>query len=251
MCCHAHPHYYYRLSEFILMPLLRYRDWSQKCDIPMHRDVVIRFIESLVVMLVPICPHWCDHIWTVLGQSGSVHEASWPMRTQYDKLVRKQYLFFREMVKNARQSALKAKAPTPRSASVYRASSFDEKKKVILNFLSSKCDPRGDFPSDLLKMMKEFVEADPELKKDTKTLMQFGAFMRDEAKERGPDALAVDQPFDQRAILEENKVYILKALDLVSAEFYYVENPETPKPPKKNFDSVIPGKPDYYWFSPV
>ena len=32
--------------------------------------------------------------------------------------------------------------------------------------------------------------------------MQFGAFMRDEAKDRGLDALALESPFDQLAILE-------------------------------------------------
>ena len=42
----------------------------------------------------------------------------------------------------------------------------------------------------------------PEFKKDTKILMQFGAFMRDEAKDRGLDALALESPFDQLAILE-------------------------------------------------
>lgn len=34
------------------------------------------------------------------------------------------------------------------------------------------------------------------------SLMQFAAFMRDEALERGADALATDMPFDQKAILE-------------------------------------------------
>lgn len=32
--------------------------------------------------------------------------------------------------------------------------------------------------------------------------MQFGAFMRDEARDRGADALQVDMLFDQKAILE-------------------------------------------------
>jgi hypothetical protein len=33
-------------------------------------------------------------------------------------------------------------------------------------------------------------------------LMQFAAFMRDEAIERGSDALATEMAFDQRAILQ-------------------------------------------------
>ena len=36
----------------------------------------------------------------------------------------------------------------------------------------------------------------------SQALMQFGSFMRDEARERGEDALATELPFDQGAILE-------------------------------------------------
>ena len=79
--------------------------------------------------------------------------------------------------------------------------------------MSTLCSTEGEFPSDLSKLMKDHVESIPEMKPDTKLHMQFGAFMRDEAKERGPDALAVEQPFDQKAILEVlffylNKYYI-------------------------------------------
>lgn len=40
------------------------------------------------------------------------------------------------------------------------------------------------------------------LKANTKGLMQFAAFMRDEAGERGVDALATVLPINQKAILE-------------------------------------------------
>ena len=101
---------------------------------------------------------------------------------------------------------------------------------------------------DLLKTMKSFFEADPELKKDTKMLMQFGAFMRDDAKVRGPDALALEQPFEQKQLLLENKIYIQKALNLVDIQFYYIGEEGSPPPPKK-VDSIIPGKPEFVFVS--
>lgn len=81
--------------------------------------------------------------------------------------------------------------------------------------------------------------------------MQFGAFMRDEAKSRGPDALGVDQPFDQKTILEESKEYIMKALDVADVQIFYNEEEGIPKgtAPKK-LDQIIPGKPDFT-FIPV
>lgn len=179
-----------------------YRDWSTQCEIPMHKDVVFRFIEIIALMMSPICPHWCEHIWALIGRDGLICQGSWPRYEPFDKLMRKQYIFFREAIKNARQAALKSKAASPRSAYIYIASAFDEKKKEVLRFLARHCTSTGEFPAELLKLMKEYVKSSPELKADTKFLMQFGAFMRDEAKERGPDALAVEQPFDQQAILE-------------------------------------------------
>ena len=50
--------------------------------------------------------------------------------------------------------------------------------------------------------MKAYMESEEDLKPSMKLLMQFGSFMRDEAKDRGVDALATELPFDQRAIIE-------------------------------------------------
>merc|ERR1711871_403813 len=240
-----------------------YRDWAARCEIPLHKHVVIRFISSLTVMMSPITPHWCEHIWSTLSEAlagepmfmsfakgvSSVCDASWPTpSTTYDKLVRKQYIFFRDVLKTARQAAMKSKVAGEKTAHVFIASSFDEKKKVVLNFLSSQCSADGEFPPDLLKTMKSFFEADPELKKDTKMLMQFGAFMRDDAKVRGPDALALEQPFEQKQLLLENKIYIQKALNLVDIQFYYIGEEGSPPPPKK-VDSIIPGKPEFVFVS--
>lgn len=137
----------------------------------------------------------------MLNIAESVCHTSWPAFTPFDKLVRKQYVFFRDFLKNARQAAIKSKVNGPKSVIVYLANTFEEKKIVLLRWMATICDKDGGFPEDLLKRMKDFVEGDGDLKKDTKLLMQFGAFMRDEAKERGIDALAEVAPFDQMAIL--------------------------------------------------
>ena len=79
------------------------------------------------------------------------------------------------------------------------------------------------FPADLLIQMKKFLENSEDLKKETKTLMQFGAFMRDEALERGIDALAIEMSFDQKAILYENIKYISAALDCNDITFINVD----------------------------
>jgi leucyl-tRNA synthetase len=46
----------------------RYREMSME---GMHRDLVFRFIEVQVLLLAPICPHICEHIWKLLGHVSS------------------------------------------------------------------------------------------------------------------------------------------------------------------------------------
>lgn len=225
-----------------------YRDWSSRCEIPMHEAVVLRFINALVVMMSPITPHWCDHMWSLIGGSGYVVNALWPTFTPYDRLIRKQFTFFRDFLKNARQMILKTKVATPRGAYVYVASIYDEKKVTMLKFLQSICDERGELPSDLMLSMKNFLESQPDLKKDTKFLMQFGAFMRDEAKERGPDALATEMAFDQKSIIQENALFVKKALDLVEVSIFNVEEGNVPGD-KKKYEGAVPGKPAYMFFT--
>ena len=225
-----------------------YRDWSIRCGIPMHKLVLQRFVVALTIMMAPITPHWCEHIWMCMGHTDiSVCDATWPTPDKpYDKLVRKQYVFFRDTLKNARQACIKSKVSGRKRAFIILASTYDDKKKEVLKYLASVCNADGQFPETLLKDMKGFFESNPELKKETKNLMQFGAFMRDEAKNRGPDALGLEQPFDQRSILVENREYIMKSLDVADVQFFY--NDEQGIPPgaaSKRMEQIIPGKPEY------
>jgi leucyl-tRNA synthetase len=182
-----------------------YRDWTIKCGIPMHEDIITRFMDAIVVMMAPITPHWCENCWGILKKQGSVCNTSWPIYTTYDRDLRKQYIFFSDFMKNIRQANIRVKATGPhKHVQVYISSVFESKKISILKFMQPLFDPTipNKFPTDLLKMMKDFVENDSTLKKDTKILMQFGAFMRDEAVERGYDALATEMTFDQKLILQ-------------------------------------------------
>jgi len=230
-----------------------YRDWSTKCGIPMHKAVARRFVKALVVMMSPICPHWSEHLWGVMGEAFTVCDAPWPAFKPYDKLVRKQYIFFREFLKNARLAFLKVKLPADgvKQAHIYLASVYEPKKVDMLRFLQSICSPTGEFPADLMARMKEFCEGNPDLKPATKLLMQFGAFMRDEAKDRGADALAVEQPFDQKAILEENAAYIKAALGVANMAIANVEDGSAaalPQADKKKMEGAVPGKPSAHFF---
>ena len=38
--------------------------YRELCFEPMHHDLILRFIETQLLILAPICPHLCEHIWT-------------------------------------------------------------------------------------------------------------------------------------------------------------------------------------------
>lgn len=82
----------------------------------------------------------------------------------------------------------------------------------VLQYMQGQCDAQGTFPATFVKDLKPWLEGQERLKANTKALMQFAAFMRDEAGERGVDALATVLPINQKAILEvraANAVFLL------------------------------------------
>ena len=179
-----------------------YSDWSIRCSIPMHKTVVMRFISALTVMMAPITPHWCEMVWGLLGHTTTVCDARWPAFSPCDKALRKEYIFFRDFLKNFRMGTLKLKLAAPKSAYVYLASTYEALKIEVLQYMQTQCDAEGKFPATFIKELKPWLESQPQLAAATKPLMQFAAFMRDESEERGADALATVLPINQRAILE-------------------------------------------------
>ncbi|CAM9242157.1 unnamed protein product, partial [Ectocarpus fasciculatus] len=220
-----------------------YRDWSLRCDIPMRSDVIMTFLEALIIGMSPIIPHWCEAIWALMGRSGCVCNALWPTYPAYDRLLRKQYVFFRDFIKSARGFQLKAKEPMRRKMTIFIATTYEAKKIAVLEYMISIVDSAtGALPANFIQLLKAFMEAKPEWKKETKLLMQFGAFMKNEADDRGADALAVELPFDQQQILEDNMSYLRASLELDEVNFVNIHD-EGITGDKKKIESTTPGKP--------
>lgn len=56
-----------------------YRDISTCIGVPMHRDLIVHFITTQYTIIAPVCPHICEHVWTLLGNEGSmISNARWP-----------------------------------------------------------------------------------------------------------------------------------------------------------------------------
>ena len=227
-----------------------YRDWSSRCNIPFHVDIINRFVHALCVMMAPITPHWSEKIWgclpTFAGKSSTVCDARWPAWVPHDKFLRKKYTFFRKTYRSLHLTMSKTKLVKgqPVHAYLYYANNYDADKVSVLQWLQTKYDAvTNKFPEDLLAEMKAWCEEEPDRKKTTKTTMQFGAFMKAEALERGVDALDTEPPFDQAAIMEENRPFIVNSLEVASFELVNISCGGAIPGDKKAYSGCVPGKP--------
>lgn len=56
----------------------------------MNKELVCRYIELSALLLVPITPHTCEHIWgSLLKKSGSVLKAGWPQAAEPDFIMQR------------------------------------------------------------------------------------------------------------------------------------------------------------------
>lgn len=111
-----------------------YRDWATRCGQTFHRDVILRFLHVLIILIAPICPHWSENLWKTyitIAPGGphpsSINKALWPTHEPFNKLLRKEYTFFRDFLRNMRAASLKSSLPN-RAAYVYVSSVYDSKK---------------------------------------------------------------------------------------------------------------------------
>ena len=53
----------------------------------LHRQLILKFIETQAVILSPICPHVADHVWSLLGKKGSILNSRWPVVPEPDRVL--------------------------------------------------------------------------------------------------------------------------------------------------------------------
>lgn len=202
----------------------------------MHRDLVFRFIETQVVILSPICPHLCEHVWGLLGKQGSIMRAVWPKTSKVDEVLLKssQYLVdavheFRIRLKQFHTAASKGKkkGDVPAAASsqdilqgtVWVAKTFPPWQSTILMTLQALHRKHGGLPDN--KVVSGELKDRAELKKYMKKVMPFAQAMREKVESSGIQALNVTLDFDEMEVLVENQQYLLNTLDLCAIEFKY------------------------------
>lgn len=155
-----------------------YREISLSSDVGLHKDLVFKYIETQILLLSPIAPHFSDYVYReILGNKGSIHNAKWPIpEAAVSKELSAALTYTRTLQRTIRESeglALKKKKggksdvdkDTDCLLTIYISSSFpewqDKYVKVAKNlFEEGKLDD--------MKLVKEQIDG-----KDMKRAMPF------------------------------------------------------------------------------
>jgi len=225
-----------------------WRDWCKQSSIPMREDLVFEYIETQTLMIAPICPHYAENIWQILGKGERMAVGGrWPEpKAEVDKILARAYGFFKTTLKNFRNSKGKAKGK-PTKAFVYVVDQYPEWKVATLKFMQEVYEEvgGGEFAGVLMKRLKPFCTQNPDLKKMTKQVMQFAAWIRDEIKDRGQEAMDMSLPFNQTEVLQSNLDYLKKSICLEDVAVYNLSDPSVPGPDNKKA-LAGPGQPYLY-----
>ncbi len=195
-----------------------YRDFCLISGIPMKKDLIVRWMESISVMMAAITPHWCEYYWsTILEKEGFVVKAPWPEAQDEDKMLSKQSDLLSKTLKNFRQQVSKAKKK-PSKAAILVVDKYPDWKVEALEWMHENKALMKE--KTFMKSLKDWAGTLPD-KKNMKNVMQFVAFVKKEVEEVGESAMEMVLPFDQKALFETCLVYIQSQLSLTEELVIY------------------------------
>lgn len=222
-----------------------YRAFCKDSGISMHGSVVRRWVESIVILICPICPHWSEMMWKKLGKEGLAVRAPWPEAGDEDKILTRQAKFLRTSLKSFRTQAGKAKKGWTK-ASILVSASYPQWKVNTLTWMQQQYK-NGEFSETFMKDLKEWAGKNAPEKKMVGLIMKFASFMKDEVMDVGEVAMDLQLPFDQKEILEEAQKYVQAQLAIAEVDVIRVDEAEGSEVPEKLKENVTPGKPSL-WF---
>ncbi|XP_060942051.1 leucine--tRNA ligase, cytoplasmic [Limanda limanda] len=215
----------------------------------MHRDLVFQFIERQTLLLAPICPHLCEYTWGLLGKTGSLMKASWPVAGPVDEILIRssQYLMetahdlrlrFKAYMVPPKSKKGDTKPPAkPSHCNIYVAKSYPPWQHSALSLLGKHYKSNnGVLPDN--KVIATELGALPELKKYMKKAMPFVAMIKENLEKNGSRVLDLELEFDERAVLMENLVYLTNSLELEKIDILFASEGDD-----KVKEECCPGKP--------
>ncbi|XP_062514708.1 leucine--tRNA ligase, cytoplasmic-like isoform X2 [Corticium candelabrum] len=207
----------------------------------MHRDIVQRYIEVQALLLCPICPHVAEHMWRLLGKSGSIMNALLPVAGEVDVPLIESAAFLRDCAHNLRIKIrnLTEKNPgqKPQYATIYVAELYPPWQAAVLKCLQhSYNEETGEFQDNKTISLK--LKDIPEVKKFSKKAMPFAQMVKENVNHDGVAAMNSTTSFDQVAVLKQNKAFLEQSVELFSIQVVLSSEGD-----QRAIEESMPGKP--------
>lgn len=217
-------------------------------------QLIMRYIEMQLVLILPICPHVAEHIWKLIGKTNSALCNRWPKIGEIKQTLIKssQYLMdaahsFRiflksHMIPPKSKDKTKIVIEKPNIATIWVAKTFPRWQSIVLTTMKDLYNKNGGkLPEN--KVISTALNSEVELKKYMKKVMPFVQATREKIESIGVKAFQLTLDFDEVDVLEKNKKYIADTLDLDTVAVKY-----TDEAPEKTKEECCPGAP-YISFS--
>jgi len=240
----------------------------------MHPDCLRRYIKVQSVILSPICPHFSEHLWrnvnelyetSASGTFGHVARTAWPtpsapfdpvLKRKYEVLLKdmRSFRIAQEAVITGKKKKDKSFAGKATAAVVYVAKEYKPWQTVILNYLREKVElnetktgPKD--PKGWSKGLRELEEVKAFDKNVQKQYMKFAAFVAgEEMGARGVDALQLELPFDELAMLTERLDLLKKQLGISDIVIRNAADGKEARDETESFEQAEPAKPAIQFF---
>lgn len=191
---------------------------------PQCRALLLQFIEAQAIILAPICPHFAEKVWKMLGRDGFAVNARWPESRPVDESLQKAFEYFIDVchtfrVRQKGTAVAKGKkapavaAPKPNAAIIYVAKTFPAWQALVLQTLQTLCEQNQDELPDN-KTISQALAKLGELKKYMKKVMPFAELRKRMYVEHGKQALSQTNLVDELNVLQTNRTYLQSTLDL-------------------------------------
>ncbi|CAL1697931.1 unnamed protein product [Somion occarium] len=239
------------------------RDWYREVtsDVGMHHDLVQYWIRIATLLILPVAPHFSEHIWsTVLKEPKSVQFALWPeISKPVDRTIIDAGVYMRDTTKTMRDAELSllkkmnkgkgAQAPydpkKPKAVRIYVATRFPEWQDGCVQVVKDAYDPEREKVDDA-KVRGLLIQRG--MIKDKKAMPFIQAFKKRIAEFGATTAFNRTVPFSEVEVLREFLPYLKRTLGLVDAEIYFADDAKAKEEPgftKNIIDSAEPGAPAF------
>ncbi|RPD60804.1 leucine-tRNA ligase [Lentinus tigrinus ALCF2SS1-6] len=265
-------HYYAAMQfkdalKFGFYELQSTRDWYREvtAEFGMHGDLVEWWIRTAALLILPIAPHFSEHVWTtILKEPKSVQLAQWPEPTvAVDQSILDSAVYMRGTIKTMRDAELsllkkmnKGKQgqatydpKKPRAVRIYVTHSFPEWQDQCVQIVKEAYSEEHDKVDD--QKVRELL-AQRGLIKDKRAMPFVQAFKKRMTQFGTHTAFNRTVPFSEVKVLHEILPYLKRTLNLADAEVLSVEEAKSKDLSvltKALIESAEPGNPAFEYYN--